>query len=148
MTSLGFEHIDDFTIPQTDIDTYGKICDRFNDPLTSKYSDYALWMKNTLKYNKQTIGNSGSYKFIDGGEKYDLILVDMYVEDNIPEKFTTPAFYDMTKKLLEKDGVTVFNRLYYGEKRKQSDKAHKDLKRIYPEIATVFPEANIMFICQ
>ena len=85
---------------------------------------------------------------INGGEKYDLILVDMYVEDNIPEKFTTPAFYDMTKKLLEKDGVTVFNRLYYGEKRKQSDKAHKDLKRIYPEIATVFPEANIMFICQ
>jgi len=81
------------------------------------------------------------------GEKYDLILVDMYIGDTIPEKFATPAFYNLTKKLSEKKGVVVINRLYYGEKRKLADKTHEDLKKIFSKVMAVFPEANIMFVC-
>jgi spermidine synthase len=80
-------------------------------------------------------------------EKYDLILVDMYVGDTVPEKFVIPSFYKMTKELLEDNGVVIINRLYYGEKRKLADRTHEDLKRIFPKVTTVFPEANIMFIC-
>lgn len=81
------------------------------------------------------------------GEKYDLILVDMYVGDFVPEKFTTPVFYKLTKELLENKGVIVINRLYYDEKRKLADKTHEDLKKIFSEVMAVFPEANIMFVC-
>jgi spermidine synthase len=81
------------------------------------------------------------------GEKYDLILVDVYVGDTIPKKFITPIFYNLAKKLLEKDGVVVINRLYYDEKRKLADKTHQDLKKIFSEVMAVFPEANIMFVC-
>jgi spermidine synthase len=81
------------------------------------------------------------------GEKYDLILVDVYVGDTIPKKFITPTFYNLAKKLLEKNGVVVINRLYYDEKRKLADKTHQDLEKIFSEVMAVFPEANIMFVC-
>lgn len=81
------------------------------------------------------------------GRKYDLILVDMYVGDTIPEKFTTPIFYNLIKKLLEKKGVVVINRLYYDEKRKLAERTLQDLKKIFSKVMTVFPEANIMFVC-
>jgi len=84
---------------------------------------------------------------IEKKKKYDLILIDMYVGDTIPGKFVTPAFYTLIKKLLEKDGTTVVNRLYYGEKRKLSDKTLQDLKDIFSKIIPVYPEANVMFIC-
>lgn len=80
-------------------------------------------------------------------EKYDLILVDMYIGDTIPEKFATPIFYNLTKELLENKGVVVINRLYYDEKRKIADKTHQDLKKIFSEVIAVFPEANVMFVC-
>ncbi len=80
-------------------------------------------------------------------EKYDLILVDMYVGDTVPEKFTTNTFYKLIKKLLEKNGVGVINRLYYDEKRKLADKTRKDLEKIFSKVMTVYPEANVMFVC-
>ena len=81
------------------------------------------------------------------GKKYDLILVDMYVGDTIPEKFATPAFYNLVKKLLENKGVVVVNRLYYDEKRKLADKTRKDLEKNFLKVMAVFPEANVMFVC-
>jgi spermidine synthase len=71
----------------------------------------------------------------------------MYVGDTIPEKFVKPSFYNLIKKLLEKNGVIVVNRLYYDEKRKLADKTHQDLEKIFSKIMTVFPEANVMFVC-
>ena len=105
-----------------------------------------------LKDNRTKIVIGDAMKFvkqqIEKKKKYDLVLVDMYVGDTIPSKFVTPAFYTSIKKLLEKDGATVINRLYYGEKRKLSDKTHKDLENVFSKITQVYPEANIMFICQ
>ena len=104
-----------------------------------------------LKKDEVNIVIEDAMKFvkrkIKSGEKYDLIVVDMYVEDNVPKKFTTPEFYKMTKKLLEKDGIVVFNRLYYGEKRKESNKSRENLENIFSRVTPVYPEANIMFIC-
>jgi spermidine synthase len=104
-----------------------------------------------LKESKVEIVIEDVMKFVKRqvkkGEKYDLILVDMYVGDTIPEKFVKPSFYNLIKKLLEKNGVIVVNRLYYDEKRKLADKTHHDLERIFPEVTTVFPEANVMFVC-
>lgn len=104
-----------------------------------------------LKESEVKVVNEDAMKFIERQtkkkEKYDLILVDMYVGDTIPKKFETTSFYKMTKELLENNGVVIINRLYYGEKRKLADRVHEGLKRIFPEIKTVFPEANIMFLC-
>ena len=63
-------------------------------------------------------------------KKYDLICVDTYVADEFPEKFENTKFVLAVKDLLEKDGVAVFNRLYYGEKRALAEKFEKDAKMV------------------
>ncbi len=80
--------------------------------------------------------------------KYDLILVDLYVGDEFPEKFETEVFLKLILKLLTDGGIVVFNRLYYGEKRSQAMRFLKTLEKVYKKVDVVYPEANIMFVCE
>ncbi len=86
-------------------------------------------------------------KAIKNKKIYDLICVDMYVQDNVPEQFTTDEFLEKLKMILEKDGIVVFNRLYYGEKRPLAVKFGQRLEKIFSHVDVVYPEANVMFIC-
>ena len=103
-----------------------------------KESEVKIVIEDAMKFVKKQIGKK---------KKYDLIIVDMYVGDTVPKKFTKLSFYRSVKELLEKNGAAVINRLYYEEKRKLADVTHQDLKNIFPKIITVFPEANVMFVC-
>lgn len=80
-------------------------------------------------------------------QKYDLILVDMYVGDEVPEKFKTGKFFELLKRITNKEGLVLVNRLYYGEKRKESVQTHEMLEKVFNKVDPVFPEANIIFIC-
>jgi len=79
--------------------------------------------------------------------KYDLILVDLYVGDEFPEKFETEVFLKLILKPLTDGGIVVFNRLYYGEKRAEAMRFLKTLEKVYKKVDVVYPEANIMFVC-
>ena len=48
--------------------------------------------------------------------------------------------------MLSDDGVIVFNRLYYAEKRKLAESFSSKLERKFRTVERVFPEANIMFV--
>ena len=79
--------------------------------------------------------------------KFDLILVDLYIGDEFPEKFESENYIRLVRTVLASDGIVVFNRLYYGEKRKEAMKFGKILEKIFEKVDIVFPEANVMFIC-
>lgn len=80
-------------------------------------------------------------------KKYDLILVDVYVGYEVPKKFQSKKFVQLVKSLLAKDGIAIFNRLYFKEKRSQAMKLGTKLEKIFSRVKTVFPEANVMFVC-
>jgi spermidine synthase len=80
-------------------------------------------------------------------QNLDLILVDMYIEDEVPKKFESKEFIKIVKSLLEKNGLVVFNRLYYDEKRKQAEDFHKKLSQAFKKVRPVYPEANVMYVC-
>lgn len=80
--------------------------------------------------------------------KYDLILVDMYVGREVPKKFETDSFINLVNKRLTKEGIVVFNRLYYGEKRPEAVKFMKKLEKHFSSASPVYPEANVMYVCQ
>ena len=84
----------------------------------------------------------------EDGKKYNLILIDMYVGYEVPEGFTKPAFLKQIKKMLNKDGILVFNRLYFDEKRKLAEEFSTLLEKEFESVERVYPEANIMFICK
>ncbi len=89
-----------------------------------------------------------AHKYLtNNSNKYDLICVDVYVGDRVPEKFRSVEFVGLVKKTLSKNGVAIFNRLYSGDERNQAMKFLDSLKEVFNKTETVHPEANIMFIC-
>lgn len=86
-------------------------------------------------------------KFSEKRKKFDLILVDLYVYDKVPAKFETDDFIKLISKLQTKDGIAVFNRLYYGEKRPQAMRFLKQLEKVFVSVDPVYPQANVMFLC-
>lgn len=79
--------------------------------------------------------------------KYDLILIDMYIGDEVPERFKKRKFFELVKRLVAKDGLVLVNRLYYGDKRRESVQTHEVLEKVFARVEPVFPEANVIFIC-
>ena len=79
---------------------------------------------------------------------YDLILVDMYVGTEVPEQFEDNKFVRSVKSLLSKDGLAVFNRLYYGEKKQKAKDFMDLLSDEFSVVDPVYPEANVMYVCE
>lgn len=77
---------------------------------------------------------------VSNNEKFDLILVDIYQGSLIPEDFNKIKFIKSLKNLLTTGGIVAFNQ------RSISDQA-LNLKKVFPVIKTITPEANIIFIC-
>jgi len=79
--------------------------------------------------------------------KFDLVLVDLYIGDNYPVKFESENYIQLVRSVLANGGVTVFNRLYYGEKRPEAMKFCEKLGKVFKKVDIVFPEVNVMFLC-
>jgi spermidine synthase len=80
-------------------------------------------------------------------QKCDLICVDLYVGDTYPAKFETNWFLGSIKSLLSENGIAIFNRLYYDEKKKLADQFENKLRKVFAKTERVYPEANVMFLC-
>jgi spermidine synthase len=79
---------------------------------------------------------------------YDLILIDTYLGDEYPKKFESGTFLRLILRLLTDDGVAIFNRLYYSEKRPEAVAFGGKLEKVFRKVEYFYPEANLMFICQ
>lgn len=94
-----------------------------------------------LKEDDVDIKIGDASKFISG--KYDLVIVDLYQGDQFPEKFGDEKFL----KLLTKNKLVIFNRLYFGDKRPEAVKFGLKLQKIFSRVEYYYPEANLMFLC-
>jgi spermidine synthase len=80
-------------------------------------------------------------------EKYDLILVDLYVGREYPEKFGSENYIQRVRNILARGGIAIFNRLYYGEKRSEAVRFGNKLEKFFKKVEVIYPEANIMYLC-
>ena len=99
-------------------------------------------VEDALDYCEQFIGLP-----VKSVHQFDLIFVDLYCGDKFPDKFENERFLKLIKRRLGKGGIAVFNRLYYGDKRKEAIKFGNKLEGIFTNVKWVYPEANLMFIC-
>jgi spermidine synthase len=81
-------------------------------------------------------------------QKFDLIIVDLYNGDQFPKKFESQNYTQLVSSLLSNDGVVVFNRLYYKDKKIEAEKFGKKLKKVFRKVEEYFPLVNIMYICR
>lgn len=108
--------------------------------------------KKYLKWDEDTnviIGDATKIvkKIVKERQQFDLILVDMYIGEEVPEKLTSEKFIKEISSLVNKSGQVVFNRTYYGKKRDEAHAFEKILEKIFPNVDRFYPEANCMFIC-
>lgn len=80
-------------------------------------------------------------------KEYSLIIVDLYVGQEFPVVFESDGFLENVKKILSQNGLVVFNRLYFGEKRPQTVKFFNKLQKFFSKVEYFYPEANVMLIC-
>jgi len=115
------------------------------DPMMVELGEQYLGLKE-VGVNQKITDASDFLK--ENRETFDLICVDTYVGDAYPQKFEEEDFLVLIKGHLQKQGMVIFNRLYYGEKRPLAMKFLKKLEKVFGKVEIVFPEANVMFICQ
>jgi len=80
--------------------------------------------------------------------KYNLILVDTYNGSTFPAKFAKTEFVRKLKKILDREGVVIFNRLYGAHDRGQADEFGEILDKEFTQVERLYPVANIMFVCR
>jgi spermidine synthase len=88
-----------------------------------------------------------SLKESKSNNRYDLVIVDLYIGDKFPDKFQNLELIKALKKIIRKEGLIIFNRLYYGEKRKEALNFAKKLESMFKKVEYYYPEANLMLIC-
>ncbi|NNE28519.1 MAG: methyltransferase domain-containing protein [Saprospiraceae bacterium] len=89
-----------------------------------------------------TIVQADAFAFVEQSrEKFDLIVVDLFLDNVIPSQFNEPFFLDNCKDLLVPDGLLVFNRL-------SSTPEKKELTREYYEevFKSIFEKGRLVEI--
>ena len=81
-------------------------------------------------------------------KKFDLILIDMYQGQEIPKETEDGEFLNGLKKLLNKDGLIIFNRLYFGKHKKETKDFTEKLNGMFSEVSTHRTEFNLFIFCR
>ncbi len=99
-------------------------------------ADAVEWLKSRDKSHK-------NYK----NYNYNLILVDLFIGDQAPEVCETQAFLKRIKAFLAPGGTAIFNRLYYQEKKKETDEFVEKLNQIFPHLDHIHTPSNLLLFC-
>ncbi len=91
-----------------------------------------------LKSSIQVIEADAYFFMMINSEKYDLICVDIFEDDKIPDAFMEKEFLSKLKKSLTKDGRVLYNCLNL----KEEDK--KEANEMFLTFQKVFPNAGYL----
>ena len=79
--------------------------------------------------------------------KFDLVLVDLYLGDQVPKVAETDEFLKNVRQCLTGNGLAIFNRLYFGKHKEKTDKFGEKLKKIFTQIEAKNLSTNKLFLC-
>jgi spermidine synthase len=77
-------------------------------------------------------------------KRFDLMIVDLYLGNNFPQKAASEKFMKNVQKILSKDGMVIFNRL---KSDKTSDFEAK-LAKIFTDVKLVKTTTNHFFLAR
>lgn len=80
-------------------------------------------------------------------QSFDLILSDVFVDDETPEQIATTEYLQSLQQLLRKDGMLLFSKLDYKPGDKESNKAFsKVFREVFEHGYTLKAAYNLMFV--
>ena len=81
-------------------------------------------------------------------EKWDLILIDLYLGKDFPKEAESEDFINNLKNILSDQGIVVFNRFYWREYKKQAKNFEEKLKKYFSKVWTKRTVSNLLIFCQ
>jgi len=81
-------------------------------------------------------------------EKWDLVLVDLYLGKEFPKEAESEKFINNLKNILNEKGIIVFNRFYWREYKKQAKFFEEKLKKYFSKVWTRRTVSNLLIFCQ
>lgn len=78
-------------------------------------------------------------------QKFDLVLIDLYLGYNPAPQTQDPEFLQAVKALLDKKGYAVFNQLIIKNERRQQLKFLSVLKKVFPQVKRIRTPANLVY---
>jgi SAM-dependent methyltransferase len=81
-------------------------------------------------------------------ESYDLICIDIFDDDVVPEVFETVDFLEQTQALLRPDGVLLFNRLAATKEDQRLSKQfyEQTFRRVFPQGYSLDVDGNYVLV--
>ena len=110
--------------------------------LASKY------VLDELKSEVQIVGADAATFLQLDDTIYDMICMDVFQDDSIPEIFEEEDFLEMLKESLTKDGLLIYNRLYLTDNDKNLTDTFfiEKFKKIFPNATTIISGGNKMLL--
>jgi len=100
-----------------------------------------------LKQLKIEIGDA--YKYVARSkEKYDLIIVDIFIGEKTPKKFKSLKFINKLKGLLNKNGVVIYNNLFYKKHKKEAKEFVKLLDQEFNKVYLKRVASNLLIYAE
>lgn len=82
------------------------------------------------------------------GQKFDLILVDLYIGQEYPEPAENSVFLKNLIKILNKGGMIIFNRLNFGSHKSRTAKFTDKLKKTFSLVSLIKTEFNLFLLVE
>ena len=79
--------------------------------------------------------------------RFDLIIIDLYLGEKIPDKLQNNNFLKNIKKLLSKNGIAVFNRIFWDEHKFWAHNFVNRSGKIFKKTELIRTVANLLVIC-
>jgi len=103
--------------------------------------------RDAINYIKNTseVVRSGSSK---EKNSFELIIVDLYVGEKIPSQSESLSFLRELRNLIAKNGLVIFNRIFWDKHKKEAERFAKKAEKIFPKVELARTVANLLVICQ
>ncbi|MCB0511132.1 MAG: methyltransferase [Bacteroidetes bacterium] len=91
--------------------------------------------------------HSDAFQFIDTcNKKYDLILIDIFIDDQTPEIFLTEKFLHQIQVICCKSSIVLFSKLNVSElNRRENEQFGNYFRAIFPNSFSITTDGNLVF---
>ncbi len=101
-----------------------------------------------LDYYRCNINIIDAFTFINKTrQKFDLIIVDLFLGQETPKKFYSEKFLKNLKRVLKSEGLIIINRLRI-KKEKEDKEFYKNLQKYFINIQIKKPLINTLIYCR
>ncbi len=117
------------------LNEYGKSCSIIGVEADQKIIELSEKYFEVSKLKELTVYHEDAAEFlINNTKRYDLVVVDVYLDNDVPEQCETPSFIENLGSALNNNGLIVFNKLVYNKSvEKSAEELHSKFRDILGE---------------